>query len=80
MKKTIYKSVFIVEVLSEEPIGNMGLIDIANGGVDGEFSILTKDKITDKPIKGIYAVQELAKHGSDVEFFGMDSNGNNSYE
>lgn len=76
MKKTIYKNVFIVEVLSEEPIENMELIDIANEGVDGRFSIITHDKINDKEIKGIRAVREMDKHGSCVEFFGMDNNGN----
>jgi hypothetical protein len=76
MKKTIYKNVFIVEVLSQEPIENMELVDIANEGIDGMFSIITHDKINDKPVKGIHAVRELAKHGLDTEFFGMDNNGN----
>lgn len=65
-----------MEVLSEEPIESMSLIDIANGGVDGDLSVMTKDKTTDLPIKGIFAVRELQKHGSDVEFFRMDSKGN----
>lgn len=76
MKKTIYKSTFIVEVLSDQPIESMSLIDIAEGGVDGDLSIITTDKVNNKPVKGIFAVRELQKHGSDTEFFGMDSKGN----
>jgi hypothetical protein len=77
MKKTIYKTVFTVEVLSDEPIGSgMSLSDIASEGDDGSLSIMTKDVYNDKPIKGIRAVRELEKQGTDPEFFMMDDQGN----
>lgn len=77
MKKTIYKTVIVVEVLSEEPIGSeMNLSEIVEEGETGSFSIMTYDKINDKPLKGIRAVREMNLHGSDVSFFGMDEKGN----
>ena len=77
MKKTLYKTVIVVEVLTEEPIGSgMSLSDIVSEGDIGSFSILTYDKVNDKPIKGIRAVKEMKLHGSDTEFFMMDEKGN----
>lgn len=77
MKKKLYKTVFQVEVLSEDPIeDSMSLEDIAREGSEGNFSIKTKDILSNDPVIGIYAVKELEKHGSDPEFFMMDSEGN----
>lgn len=77
MKKKLYKSVIIVEVLSEEPIeSSQSLADIVSEGDTGSYSIMSYDKINNKEIKGIRAVREMKLHGSDVEFFGMDSKGN----
>lgn len=77
MKKTLYKTVVVVEVLSEEPIGGkMTLSDVLYECEEGSMSMLTLDKVCDKPIKGVKAVKELDLHGTDYEFFGMDSKGN----
>jgi hypothetical protein len=77
MKKKLYKSVIVVEVLSEEPIeSSMNLAEIVSEGDTGSFSIMSYDKSTNKEIKGIRAVREMELHGSDPAFFSMDSKGN----
>lgn len=76
MKKKIYKTVIQIGVLSEEPINGMNLTRIVDEGDSGNFSIHTKDIIVDRVIVGKRAVNEMDKHGSDVEFFGMDKEGN----
>ena len=77
MKKTIYKTVIKLEVLSDYPIpSNLTLLEIASEGDGGDFWI-TKEytKITNKPIKGIRAVRELESKGSYAGFFNMDGTG-----
>lgn len=81
MKKKLYKSVIVIEVLSEEPIeSSQSLSDIVSEGDTGSYSIMSYDKINNKEIKGIKAVREMKLHGSDVEFFGMDERGNDISE
>jgi hypothetical protein len=78
MKKTIYKTIIMVEILSESPIEHsMLLSEIASEGDDGCFCLSTKDtKISNKPFKGIRAVRELENQGSYAGFFNMDEKGN----
>jgi hypothetical protein len=77
MKKTIYRTVLMVEVLSPEPIpATMSLQDIAADGDYGEYSMLYIRKVDNKPISGKTAAKLVQNQGSDTEFFGMDKNGN----
>ena len=76
-KKTIYKTIIQVEVLSEEPIHeSMSLDQIEEECNTGSFSGIHTIIVSNKPIKGIAAVKEMRKQGSSPEFFQMDENGN----
>ncbi len=76
-KKTIYKTVIRLEILSEEPIPeNMSIDDIQEECNTGSFSGIHDITVANKPIKGIAAVKEMRKQGSDPDFFQMDENGN----
>jgi predicted transcriptional regulator YheO len=77
-KKTIYRTVFQFEVLSEEPIcHSLGLDDIhqeiTNGDCTGR---MLDNKVTNKPLKGMAAVKAMKDVGSDTEFFNFDEKGN----
>lgn len=76
MKKKLYKTVIQIEVLSEEPIESMSLDDIQEECSNGSFSGLHTFVKSNVPIKGKVAVNECKKHGTDVDFFMMDSEGN----
>ena len=79
-KKTIYKSVIIFEVLSDEPISdNMLLSEMANECNTGDFSGIHEFKILNQPIKGIKAAKAVMKQGSSPDFFQMDENGDEIY-
>lgn len=75
MKKPIYKTVFHVTVLSEEPISGASLSDIQyeteQGGWIGGAITQTETKLSGKE-----AVAEIYKAASDPGFFNMDDNGN----
>lgn len=76
-KKIIYKTVIMVEVLSEEPIdSSMSLDQIEEECNTGSFSGMHSIVVSNKPIKGLNAVKEMRKQGSDPDFFQMDENGN----
>lgn len=76
MKKTIYKTVIEVEILSEDPIPDgISLSEVAEQGYDGDFSVVAETK-SSKPIRGKKAVEAIINQGSDPEFFGMDRDGN----
>lgn len=74
-KKSIVRNVYLVEVLSEEPIGDMSLINILRECKTGDFSCSTKNIVENKPIKGIHAVRAIKAQGTDPEFFLMDDEG-----
>jgi len=74
-KKTLYKTVVTLEFLSDEPINEMSLEDMVYQASEGDLSLRTKDKVSDKPIIGKMAVKALAEHGTDLEFFNIDSRG-----
>jgi hypothetical protein len=81
MKKTIYRTVLMVEVLSPEPIpATMSLQDIAADGDYGEYSLLYTRKVDNKPVSGKTAAKLVQKQGSDTEFFNMDLFGNKIIE
>ena len=76
-KKTIYKTVIMMEVLSDEPIpDNMTNSEIEYECTEGSYSGLNSVVIANKPIKGVAAVKEILKHGSSIDFFMMDEKGN----
>lgn len=77
MKKTIYKTVIQIELLSEEPIDSSSdMSALIYEAEEGELSMRTIDKVDNKPLKGKSAVKALKEHGTDLEFFKMDENGN----
>jgi hypothetical protein len=77
MKKTIYKSVIQIEVLTEEPIDkNTSLIYIFHEAEFGSYSMIRINKELNKPLKGIGAAREIRNQGTNIGFFGMDENGN----
>jgi hypothetical protein len=77
MKKTIYRSVFSFEVLSEEPIDTRKafheiVIETITGDMSGNTEVV---KLNDA-ITGKRAATLTIAQGSDPEFFGMDKDGN----
>jgi hypothetical protein len=80
-KKTLYRSVITLEVISEEPIPeNMTLGDIHEECDNGSYSGITDYLFKNKPIKGMRAVALVEQQGSAPEFFQMDSKGNDISE
>lgn len=75
MKKTIYKTILIVEVLSEEPIESTSLQELSEETNTGSWSGVLAIKST-KQFKGKKAVEEIRKQGSDESFFFIDADGN----
>lgn len=74
MYKKIYKTVFTVEVLSEEPIESTSLYELAEETTNGSWSgILELTSSTE--LTGNEAVVEIRKQGSDESFFNIDEEG-----
>ena len=81
MKKTIYRTVIKLEVLSDDPIpAGMTLGNIIEESIEGEFSTASEITVDNKPISGKKAVNHILNQGSDTSFFGMDDNGNETDE
>jgi hypothetical protein len=74
-QKTLYRTRIVVEVLSEEPIGDVDMDTILNETRDGGWSGKNVTTEQDKPISGEEAVKAVQEHGTDTEFFNMDENG-----
>lgn len=70
-----YKTIVMVEVLSDSPIGNPSLSEveylISEGGCTGEYWVESVSELTPKEM-----AQCCIEHGSDPEFFEIDSDGN----
>jgi len=67
----------MVEFISEYPINSdSDMSALVNEAETGDLSMRTTDKVSNKPIKGKAAVKALGEHGTDCEFFMIDSNGN----
>ncbi|HLO91585.1 MAG TPA: hypothetical protein VK172_10520 [Lentimicrobium sp.] len=80
-KKTIFRSVITLEVLSDEPIpDDISLSSIANECDNGSYSGITDYKVINQPVSGKRAVKLIHAQGSDPEFFMMDENGNDINE
>ena len=74
--KKLYKSIIVLEVLSEEPIKNETLQDIVEETIVGEYSGNYDFTALNEEVEGMDAVELCEKHGTDTEFFGMDKEGN----
>ena len=75
-KRKFYKTVFKIEVLSEEPLhGNLNLSDldykITKGNCSGTYNVQSVKELNGKQI-----AKELEKQGSGPEFFQIDAKGN----
>ena len=75
-EKKLYRTRIMVEVLSEEPIGDVDMETILNETRDGGWSGKNETIEQDVVISGKEAVQAVQNHGSDAEFFNMDEEGN----
>ena len=74
-KRGFYRAVFKVELLSDEPIGDMSLEQIQYEMTDGHMSGVFTREVTEKvPAKKM--VKLLVNQGSDPEFLGLDADGN----
>ena len=73
-KRKFYKTVFQIELLSEEPISPDSLEEISRLA-EGDCSAKWGEK-SHKTLNGKQAAKELQKQGSDPEFFMIDENGN----
>jgi hypothetical protein len=73
-KRSIYKTVVSITVLSDEPINGASLEDIFYETKDGQwvgYNLTHKET----KLKGLAAVQAISDAGSAPEFFYMDSEG-----
>ena len=81
MKKKIYKTVIRVEVLSKYPIpDDMSIETILNECNDGSYSMLTKELTKNQELTGRNAVNAILNQGTDLEFFNIDAQGNDTNE
>ncbi len=76
-ERKFYRTIIEVEVLSEEPIGDMDM-DMIKYHTDttGDFSGKYTTKSQDEEMDGVETARALMEQGSDPEFFGLDENGN----
>jgi len=76
-KKTIYRTVIQIEVLSEDPIPEgTSITDIEQECDTGSYSGTHSWMAKNQPITGQAAADLLLAQGSSVDFFGMDEEGN----
>lgn len=79
MKKQLHKTVITVEVLSEDAFDFNDLSDInyhiTEGDCSGKYFIAEQTII-----EGKEAADAVMEQGSDPEFFGMDEDGNDTFE
>jgi hypothetical protein len=77
MKKTIYRTVIQLTVLSEEPLPKgMSLDEIDANCEDGDFCGKSEFIKTNEPLEGEDAVKAIEDTGSMTQFFQMDREGN----
>lgn len=75
--KTIYKTTFVIEVLSEQPLPeNVSLHMIEYETEDGDWLLSGKRVDTKEELSGRQAVEAILEAGSQPEFFQMDDEGN----
>lgn len=75
-KKTLYKSILKIEILSDEPIPEeTSLQKILHETDEGMWSGKREWNDRNVQVTGINAVKECDKHGTDTDFFYMDGKG-----
>ncbi len=82
-KRKFYRTVYQIEVLSEEKFdneGGMSLTDIDNAITDGDCSGRVKFIVNNEEKTGKEMAELLKEQGSDPEFFQLDENGNDLEE
>jgi hypothetical protein len=76
-KKKLYRNVYVVEILSEEPLGDgMTLEQLQYEMLEGDCSGVVKHKYIDQEVRGRKAAKMVMAQGSNPEFFGMNEFGN----
>jgi len=77
-KKKLYRSEVKVIILTEDAdiLGELMLDEIVNGIQNNEIGGEIKHLTTNTEMVGRRAVLEVEKFGQDVEFFNMDTQGN----
>jgi len=76
-KKKLFRNVYVVEVLSEEPLGDgMTLEQLQYEMLDGDCSGVVKHKHRNQEVTGRKAAKMVMAQGSLPEFFGMNEFGN----
>ena len=78
--RNFYRTVIILEVLSEEPVGNASMSTIAHNVSEGDWSGFYRTNIQDKELNGKETATSLINQGSDPEFFMLDEDGNDLNE
>jgi len=79
-KKILYRNVIRFEVLSEEPIDSgVCLADIVRETVMGDWSGNVQFQKENEVVMGKRAVKLVCDHGTDLDFFNMDEQGNDLY-
>lgn len=73
--RTFYRTLVLVEILSEEPYEPGSLAGVARDIVEGDCSGETHF-CASQPISGAHAALLLLAQGSDPEFFKLDEQGN----
>ena len=75
--RKFYKRTLTVEFLSESPIPDMGLGQMVDEAINGDYSMnITKDG-TDE-LDGKQVADALSEHGSEPSFFQLTPEGNDT--
>jgi len=78
--RKFYKTIIQLEVLSEDPIGDMGMdyiiYHVNVGDFSGKFETITQDQELD----GLQVAYALMNQDSNPEFFMIDENGDDLKE
>jgi hypothetical protein len=74
-KKKYYRTIIQVEVLSEEPIGDVSMSEIIHNAQDGDWSGKNTTITQDEELSGKQMAEALLDQGSDPEFFQIDEEG-----
>lgn len=80
-KKTIYRSVITVEILSERPVDDNFLTNLSAVKYEitlGDCSGQVKVQSMNEELVGHEAASAILSQGSSVDFFMMDENGNDT--
>ena len=74
--KTLYRNIIQFEIISEEPIHSTSLQEVIDETIDGSWSGLMLDPVVkNQEIQGKEAVKIIQNQGTDLEFFGIDDEG-----